>query len=362
MSIRSRDGRAVPESTCPNDEEPSELEVAVESTASMLRARSLFPFSVGDENERDISEEYEQWATHLLVRSPAPGSVGPRTSIARDWRGMVAFVSSRARKEQAWARESVGGLRDAMFVLIASLGKSAISQGKRDAVMQQRLAALTLAIESGSIEALKKEARLATLAITTVIDEQRTDAEAQAKLLRDQLASVGQELEETRREGETDPLTRLANRRVFDTSIGRGLSLAGAMKRPLSLLMIDIDHFKKVNDTHGHPNGDRALKAVADALIRAFPRRTDLVVRYGGEEFAVLCDSGLVAVARLAARLLDAVRALRIPIEQNVISLTISAGIAEAKPGETGEELLRRADAALYDAKRGGRDRYVIAR
>jgi len=67
-------------------------------------------------------------------------------------------------------------------------------------------------------------------------------------------------------------------------------------------------------------------------------------------------------VARLAARLLDAVRALRIPIEQNVISLTISAGIAEAKPGETGEELLRRADAALYDAKRGGRDRYVIAR
>ena len=248
-----------------------------------------------------------------------------------------------------------------MFALIESLGKSAISQGKRDQVLQQRLAALTVAIESGSIDALKHEARLATTAITTVLDEQRMDAAAQAKLLRDQLASVGQELEETRREGETDPLTRLGNRRVFDAGIGRGLALAGAMKRPMSLFMIDIDHFKKINDTHGHPNGDRALKAVADALIRAFPRRTDLVVRYGGEEFAVLCDSGLAAAARLAARLLDTVRGLRIPLDRDVLALTVSAGIAEAKPDESAEDLIRRADAALYEAKRSGRDRHVLA-
>ena len=366
MFFKNRDARATPEPEPASARvpvtDPAELEVAVESTAAILRARVRHSFSVGEESATDVAEAYEAWAKHLLVRSPAPGATAERASNARDWRGVVDFVQHRAKKEQAWAQDSVGGLRDAMFVLVESLGQSSIAQGKRDAVLEQRLASLSSAIESGSVELLKEEAKRATVAITGVIEAQRRASDAQARLLRERLAEVGQELEETRREGETDPLTRLANRRTFDASLSRGLSLAGAMRRPISLLMVDIDHFKKVNDTHGHPNGDRALKAVADALTRAFPRRTDLVVRYGGEEFAVLCDGGGDAVARLADRFLETVRALRVPLVQHVLSLTVSVGVAEAKPGETADDLVGRADRALYDAKHGGRNRAVIAR
>ncbi len=366
MIFKNRDVRASPEPEPASAKmpvaEPAELEVAVESTAAILRARVRHSFSVGGEDASDVASAYEAWAKHLLVRSPPPGSVGERSSIARDWRGVVAFVQTRARKEQAWAQESVGGLRDAMFVLVASLGQSSIAQGKRDAVLEQRLASLSSAIESGSVELLKQEARLATVAIAGVIEEQRRASDAQARVLREQLAEVGQELEETRREGETDPLTRLANRRAFDASITRGLSLASAVRRPISLLMVDIDHFKKVNDTYGHPNGDRALKAVADALTRAFPRSTDLVARYGGEEFAVLCDGTADAVTGLAKRLIEAVGATRVQLDQHVLALTVSVGVAEAKPGETAADLVGRADGALYEAKRGGRNRAVVAR
>jgi diguanylate cyclase len=343
--------------------EPSELELAIEGAAEILRARARHPFSLGhEENTRTVAEAFEGWATHLLVRSPPPGSVGPRTTIARDWRGAVDFVERRAKKEQAWAQESVGGLRDAMFVLIQSLSQSSIAQGKRDAVLEQRLASLSAAIESGSVDALKHEARLVTAAIANAIAEQRRAAEEQAQMLRDQLESVGQELEAMRREGDTDPLTRLANRRVFDTGLARGLTVATVTRRPLSLLMVDVDHFKAVNDTHGHPNGDRALKAIADVLIRSFPRRTDLVVRYGGEEFAVLCEGPAGVAFGLATRLLEAVRATRVKLDDGVLALTISVGLAEATPNEAPADLVRRADRALYEAKHGGRDRCVIAR
>ena len=331
MIFRKRDDvRAVAETETETESaEPSELELAIEGAAEILRARARHAFSLGQEEDaRSVAEAFEGWATHLLVRSPPPGSIGPRTTIARDWRGAVDFVQRRARREQAWAQESVGGLRDAMFVLIESLSQSSVAQGKRDAVLEKRLASLSVAIESGSVDALKHEARLVTAALTNAIAEQRRAADAQAQVLRDQLESVGQELEATRREGDTDPLTRLANRRAFDAGIARGLTVATVTRRPLTLLMVDVDHFKAVNDTHGHPNGDRALKAIADTLTRSFPRRADLVVRYGGEEFAVLCEGGTEAVSRLATRLLDAVRALRVKLDDQVLSLTVSVGLA----------------------------------
>jgi len=366
MHLKNRDARPTPEPEPASAKVPvsdsGELEAAVESTAAILRARVRHSFSVGEESAREVAEEYEGWAKHLLVRSAPPGPPSERPSNTRDWRGVVDFVQRRAKKEQTWAEESVGGLRDAMFVLVESLGQASIAQGKRDAVLEEHLASLSSAIESGSVDLLKQEAMRATVAITGVIEQQRRASDAQARLLREQLAEVGQELEETRREGETDPLTRLSNRRVFDASIARSISLASAIRRPISLLMIDIDHFKKVNDTHGHPNGDRALKAVADALARAFPRRSDLVVRYGGEEFAVLCEGDAAAVARLAERLLAMVRAIRVQLDPHVLSVTVSVGLAEARPGERAEDLVERADRALYEAKHGGRDRAVIAR
>jgi diguanylate cyclase (GGDEF)-like protein len=127
------------------------------------------------------------------------------------------------------------------------------------------------------------------------------------------------------------------------------------------LVMIDVDHFKAFNDAYGHPVGDLVLRAVADALARAFPRRSDVVARYGGEEFAViLSDAGLEDVPVLERRLLSAIRHLAVDADGRRFGVTASAGIAVAAPSETPSELLARADRALYAAKHGGRDRVVV--
>jgi len=127
-------------------------------------------------------------------------------------------------------------------------------------------------------------------------------------------------------------------------------------------VMVDLDHFKRINDRFGHPGGDLVLQTFADLLIKLFPRRSDVVARYGGEEFAlILVDAGPDDLKRLSKRLLDAVRALAIDYLGDTIRVTCSIGIASGTPQDNVETLLRRADHALYQAKQEGRDRVVFA-
>jgi two-component system cell cycle response regulator len=154
----------------------------------------------------------------------------------------------------------------------------------------------------------------------------------------------------------TDPLTGLYNQRYLMRHL-RGL-LESAQKSGLAVLMIDVDHFKLVNDAHGHEAGDRALRAIAD-ILRLHTRVFDTVARYGGEEFAVIMPGTTAAEAQSAGeRLREAVASLKFaPVPGDVCTLTVSVGVAYAAEGEmTPEGLLREADRALYEAKRSGRN------
>jgi len=170
-------------------------------------------------------------------------------------------------------------------------------------------------------------------------------------------------IEQLRAQSSTDFLTGLPNRRAFFETAERECANARRHRRPLSLLMFDLDHFKQVNDHHGHAMGDLCLQAVADAA-RQMQRHGDLVARIGGEEFAVLlCSCDGAAAASLAERLRLRLRSLglRTPAGEPV-ALSTSLGVATlALPGESLDAALQRADAALYAAKNGGRDRVVVA-
>jgi two-component system cell cycle response regulator len=160
----------------------------------------------------------------------------------------------------------------------------------------------------------------------------------------------------------TDPLTGLYNRRYMAQHLPGLLAKAAAAGKPLALFMIDIDHFKKVNDTHGHAAGDAVLKAVA-ARIPDLVRAEDTAARMGGEEFmAVLPDAGPEPALRVAERLRQAIAEMKIadPAAPGGLSVTVSIGVASAKAGETPEALMGRADAALYRAKQAGRNRVVV--
>jgi diguanylate cyclase (GGDEF)-like protein len=160
----------------------------------------------------------------------------------------------------------------------------------------------------------------------------------------------------------TDPLTGLYNRRSFFDQLHQELSRAGRYRRPLTLLFLDVDHFKEINDRHGHPAGDQALKSLA-LLLQAESRRNDIVGRIGGEEFAtVLVECGLDQAREAAERLRRQVERLRVDSDQGPLSMTVSIGLAQAvSDQERLEQLLKRADRALYQAKRQGRNRVSAA-
>lgn len=157
-----------------------------------------------------------------------------------------------------------------------------------------------------------------------------------------------------------DALTNLNNRRQFEVRLKQEIATTKRQKNPLCAMMVDIDFFKKVNDTYGHASGDAVLRTVA-SIIKEHLRESDIPSRYGGEEFAVLLPYTHIEEAKIVGeRLRKAVEMTPIPIDKKNINVTISMGLAEFSPQETGEDLFKRADSALYEAKESGRNRVCV--
>ncbi len=154
-----------------------------------------------------------------------------------------------------------------------------------------------------------------------------------------------------------DGLTGLRNRRYLDEQLAVARATLRRTGRPFGLLLIDLDHFKAVNDAHGHPFGDEVLRRVAGAIAAAC-REEDVVCRYGGDEFAVLTPGvGLPGVARLGQRIADAVAALCCASRSATVRVTASLGAADAPSDEAAASIVERAGTALDAAKRNGRNR-----
>ncbi len=162
-------------------------------------------------------------------------------------------------------------------------------------------------------------------------------------------------LQLVRHEAETDALTGQPNRRALDELLGQQVDMARMTGRAFSVLLLDIDHFKRVNDTHGHAAGDATLRAFAQR-VREHLRQGDTCARYGGEEFVVvLPGTALVAALEVAERLRQGVAGATLT-SVPLVCATVSIGAAQHVAGETPEQLLGRADLAVYAAKRGGRN------
>lgn len=189
---------------------------------------------------------------------------------------------------------------------------------------------------------------------------QRTQELEQAN---ENLQQANARLEEHAR---TDGLMQIANRACFDDRLAQACASAFRHERPLGLLMVDVDHFKRYNDTHGHQAGDACLQAVARAVAQALPRATDLVARYGGEELAIILpDTNREGTGTVARRVVEAVQALALahPASGVAPHVTVSVGAVARVPGgkDAAPHLLAEADAALYQAKSAGRNRWQMA-
>jgi len=186
-------------------------------------------------------------------------------------------------------------------------------------------------------------------------------AQEYLSLIEDDNQQLSDELDRVRLLSLTDELTGLPNRRAFMRRLEDEVSRVQRHGAPLSLVIMDLDFFKKINDQQGHAAGDAVLRHYAKGVLSIF-RHHDLVARYGGEEFAVLLPNTdqagvLRALKKVRRRLADVSARLS---EEGVLLPTFSAGVAEYSPGETAHSFIERADAALYTAKRNGRDRVEV--
>lgn len=199
------------------------------------------------------------------------------------------------------------------------------------------------------------------------IDEERRLRRQLFELI-DEYAAQERELARSRREiarhaaqmeqqALTDTLTGLPNRRQFDSLMRSHFELAKRSGQSLAMIMLDLDHFKRVNDSFGHPEGDRMLQGVATAL-QGNVRTGDVVARWGGEEFSVLApNTDAAGAVALAERLREAVE--RMDPAQGLPQITVSAGVAVLRSGEAVEDIVNRVDRALYQAKNEGRNRVI---
>ena len=196
------------------------------------------------------------------------------------------------------------------------------------------------------------QSRAATLALE--IGRER----ATRRALSQEIGQREEREQELRRLAETDPLTALLNRRSFIEKANAAIAVCDAMDEGTALIIVDLDHFKSVNDSHGHAAGDAVIRAFADLLLGLVRSDRDLVGRFGGEEFAVfLPRAGAEAALALAHRVRDALAERRLPVSETLaLQVSASFGIATRRTGENFTAFIERADRALYSAKRDGRD------
>ena len=197
---------------------------------------------------------------------------------------------------------------------------------------------------------------------TKEMEHTNQSLEARLKASKQEINALQQNLEAVRTESLTDPLTSLANRKYFDQALDKAIAEAEETGEPLSLMLTDIDHFKKFNDTYGHLTGDQVLRLVA-LSVKQNVKGQDIAARYGGEEFVVVLPTtplrSALTVSDQIRRAVMTKELMKRSTGEHLGRVTISIGVATLHKGETAQQLIERADACLYAAKRGGRNRVV---
>ncbi len=259
--------------------------------------------------------------------------------------------------------EDLEDLRNELQALVTTVYKSVAEiSGESTGLSDTLVDSAGLISQAGSVDEIKE-------VISKVVSDTRQFGEKSAQLgarfeaAQEEMESMRELLSSLQSEVRRDELTGIPNRKAFDEMLTKQISLGSRQKRPFSLLMIDIDHFKNVNDTFGHLIGDEILKFMA-GRIESRLRTEDMVARFGGEEFTAILPETVAADAfHLAYELCKyfAKTSLKRGTEpKNVGKVTISVGIAEFKGEETPKELLARADQALYKAKNSGRNQVQV--
>ena len=337
--------------------EVRDLDAAIDAFVGLMKAYGEHAFETDNVSAEDTRGECDGWARKISLGEAA--ATGP---LRRDFGGARRYFVAHRAHEREYVTSSVGNLREAVHAFARCLTRTVGEDRSADARVGAQLGHLVAAFSANDADVIRREAEGVVQVVTDVMDQRKKLQQEQMQILSEKIQKLKVELHEARESAALDPLTQLHNRSSLDSQLERVADLSFLMSATPCLLMIDVDHFKSVNDRFGHPIGDEVIRRVADTLVRNFLRREDFVARYGGEEFVVVVpDSSAHAVRQRAERVRQAIGEIGFSKGKEEFSVTASIGVAVLGPGDTGKSWLARADAALYEAKSAGRNRVVFA-
>jgi len=283
---------------------------------------------------------------------------GDTTALGR----IPGRVTDNRKAERSWVTRNIRELAETIVGLVTRLGRNVTLDREADQQMEGQLERLRGAVKHESLPELRREVLGAVETLSVVMKQRDERQRSEMAAVSRELENLKAELSHARKELAVDPLTRLYNRAAFDEHVKTCLALATLAGRDSCLLMLDIDNFKLVNDEYGHQAGDAVLRTVSGELAKCFPRKSDFVSRYGGEEFVVVLSEDGEEIGRmLAERFLERIRESVSVWEDQEIGVTVSIGVAQLQPGQSVQEWIAQADERLYRAKAAGRDRMVAS-
>lgn len=340
------------------------LGLVLDALGSVIGALARYPIDLPDKPGEESAEELSRWQRHATLGLPL-GDSGESQAVGiseRDWHGVVRSVTSQRREEHLHVAGSISELRDALWACVETVHNAVKIDQKTDRSTSENMDLARTALKRMQTGSIKQDVLGAVLAIETALQARRDQQADQYGTLSGKLEKLGRQLEEAKRESTTDALTGIGNRKLFDMTVERTVQMFSLNKQPVVLLMADMDKLKLVNDMYGHQAGDNAIATLGTALTKVFLRQSDVLCRYGGDEFAaILHNTDWKMAQTLARRLQDTLSQLPPPHSAMEFSIGASVGVAQLDEGESVEQWKERADKALYKAKQNGRDRVSIA-
>ncbi|MCC7055220.1 MAG: GGDEF domain-containing protein [Gemmatimonadaceae bacterium] len=342
-----------------------DVSAVIDALGGVISAIARFPVDLPHRPAADTTREMTAWQRHATLGMPLEESDDGSASVGfhdRDWKGLVRAVAALRRDEQQSVESLVSELRSALWTCVSAVHQAVRIDDTTEASTASQLTLVRKVVSGSQMSTIKDDVLSAISEIDRALKERREEQQRQYKSLANSLDSLGRQLEEARKESETDPLTRVGNRKHFDLMVQRAAQLFSLSRAPMTLLMIDLNKLKVINDSYGHPVGDLAIQSVAGALWKVFLRQSDVICRYGGDEFAVILNGCELPVAQtLAKRLVELVRALPLPSPQMEFALGASVGVAQLAVGEDVAQWVDRADRAMYQAKRHATSGVMVA-
>lgn len=334
-----------------------EIPLITEEKATLLYMIDVYNkhlFEIEKHSLRKVREKLDTMAKSLV--DPDPKNVEKTLSDIRQ------FFSSYRIDEYAYIQSTFDDFKRIVWDLADQLSEDIHEDSAKDELLSTHLKDLKEAVEANSLETLRKKSREF---INLYVEHQHNKNETRKKRMvsvKKNLDTVKKQLLEANTSLNLDHLTTAHNRKSFDDLIKRYVHLNNLNPMQVSLIIMDIDFFKKINDSYGHDIGDFVLKECVRILKSVFHKEAELVSRIGGEEFAVILPNHAVEHALVRAEEVQKRIRSEVFVHADLeIRFTVSMGIAQLFEREKASEWVKRADTALYQSKNSGRNKYTVA-